>query len=469
MMEGSMEDNRRQSRLYSLSPVVTTNLGLNGVPTPPLSPSLSASTMSCIVRPPTHGGGPLSSHPTTPIDMPGAWVSTTDLQAQVLSNTTNTDRIERRNTQSLNLTESPRSSASPSVSAEAEPSRHDSFRTPMTPASANNNQQRRGSKTVRKLLSLSGLRNSFIGGSNTSLSDPSSVFSPNHNHNQHQSEGESDQQSQGLGFTTACTSSNQERPSSRLSSFGLPQGTKRAASTSMPSTSSDDKQSLPRSPLRKKKSTGWFRRTSQILFSGQDNSSQHGLSSRESRSPSASTEGKRAGSLSSVNEATTPAASSRPQLSHTPSSPHVSKARRLSRNFLASDDHQARSSSLGQGQVHQPSSLQHQTLPQSPPQSQPKDESQRQASSPPALFSSLSQSSTQGSSSQNQNQPPRLRPHTSQPSQTSQTFDIPSIQEPPRTSHSSKPTLLPEIDTLAGGRLDGGYLGAEDMFANIGR
>ena len=233
----------RGSRVFSLPPVVTTgglmDSATTSTTTPPLSPSAS---MSPLVRPPTQGGGPLSSHPTTPIDMPGAWVSSSDLPFQVEShaNKSSTSLFAAP----LNSFDTPPSSASPSVVGSAEPSRHDSFRTPIHPASAST--QRRGSKGVRKLLSLSSLRNSFMGSRN-SVAMSSPVVVPN-----------------------ATSEAHRERASLRASSANYPQGIKRSASRSTLSPSLDDSQNDLQAPLRKRQSGGWFRRKSQIFFFGQD-------------------------------------------------------------------------------------------------------------------------------------------------------------------------------------------------------
>lgn len=305
--------------------------------------------------------------------MPGAWISTTDLQAQA-------DKPSTPPLANIEISPTRTSSASPSVSTGVEPLRHDSFRTPLTPASANHSQ-RRGSIGVRKLLSLSGLRNSFVG-SRTSIAISSPSSSPSLSNLSHPEVFE-------------------ERPISR--------GTKRAASTLMPSPSPDGNQlQVPTSPLRKRKSTGWFRRTSQMFQFGENDASSNALGIVQ---PSSSSEFNRDRKASQASSRQLPYIS-RP-ISQLPQDPHVAKAARVSRNFTAPELYQA-------PHLARP----HTSLP--PQDSHALDAPQRE-------------------------EPPR----------TSHTSTAPQHYEPPK---------LPELDALGGGSsFNGGSLNAEDMFANIGR
>lgn len=116
------------------------------IPAPSSSPPLSP-----FARPPTPGGGPLSSHPTTPIDLAHCWSPPFEWSS------------------SSNVHTPPKSSAESAVTSSTR-TRNDSaqstFRQPLTPASANT--QRRDSSKVKRLLSLSSFRNSFSS-SRTSL------------------------------------------------------------------------------------------------------------------------------------------------------------------------------------------------------------------------------------------------------------------------------------------------------------
>lgn len=241
MAEGSGSySSRRNSNLISLPPVSTDlgrressfGLGLFTAVTPPLSP---APSMIVLARPPTYGGGPLSSHPTSPIDIPGAWTSTTDLSMM---------QDEKSSTTQL---DTPPSSAAPSIGAE--PKRHDSFQVPSIPASAKNNNTHRNSSSMRKLFSFSSLRTD----SSTSTSRTSRIISspiP----------------------IDSFLDERASRPTSQESSHSQFQGIKRVASSS-PSTiflPSQGKKTEPRHPLRKRKSLGWFRRQSGMFLFGQN-------------------------------------------------------------------------------------------------------------------------------------------------------------------------------------------------------
>lgn len=132
----------RQSYFLNVTPVNYSLTEGTDIPPPAPSPHRSPS----LAEPPTPGGGPLSSHPTTPPSERG-------------------------------------DDNKPSTADTVTRDRSDSFRTPTSPASAaqmSPNAQR--PKGVRKLLSLSNLRSSFSS-SRTSLSLPkgSSEAQPNSN------------------------------------------------------------------------------------------------------------------------------------------------------------------------------------------------------------------------------------------------------------------------------------------------
>lgn len=219
-------------------------------PTPPLTPTMS---LSPLVRPPTAGGGPLSSHPTTPVDLPGAWISTPDLLSH-----------ERAPSTSPPSYFDPTPSASPVVPNLAY-LKQDSFRRPLSPASNMMQSQtppplqtqRRDSKGVRKLLSLSSLRNSFSS-SRTSL--------------------------------LMSSSQSIERPSSRSTDSSkeqqTQQGVKRSASPAAAaaiSASPTDDHPSTQPPLRKRKSQGWFRRKSSLFMFGEDGTMLDSVTEAQSR------------------------------------------------------------------------------------------------------------------------------------------------------------------------------------------
>ena len=174
--------------------------------TPPRSPAGSA-------RPPTSGGGPLTSHPATPEDMPGAYPMTP-------SATRDLDDLAKINTSMFN--------------GRAE--KADSFRTPYSPASAvptnttsSPEQLQRRPSGVRRLLSLSSLRSSF-NSPRTSLTlprQPSDAPAPAVN--------------------------NLKRPS-----------------TASVMSNADSTNNHPRPDLRRKKSSGWFKRKSGMFMLNND-------------------------------------------------------------------------------------------------------------------------------------------------------------------------------------------------------
>ena len=197
----SMNPNRK-SYILSVDPVAYSLTAGTNIPAPLESPP---QTPADDIRPPTPGGGPLTSHPTTPDNVPTNLPPTPEPEKQSISNT------------------------------RAYQPKPDNFRTPMYPASASLNQQppytsngqqqqdqpRR--KGVRKLLSLSNLRSSFSS-SRTSLNLP------------------------------RTSHDNQ----STISSL------KRPASPSMASTTASAWSERP--PLREKKSGNWFKRKSGMFL-----------------------------------------------------------------------------------------------------------------------------------------------------------------------------------------------------------
>ncbi|GAB7351398.1 hypothetical protein MBLNU459_g2074t1 [Dothideomycetes sp. NU459] len=309
-------------------------------PTPPLTPSIP---MSPLVRPPTAGGGPLSSHPTTPVDLPGAWISTPDLLSH-----------ERAPSTTPPSYFDPTPSASPIIPTTA-CMKQDTFRRPLSPASGNVQvpppppppAQRRDSKGVRKLLSLSSLRNSFSS-SRTSL--------------------------------LVSSSQPSERPSSR-STDSSQQGVKRSFSPAAASTSSPTDERQPtQPPLRKRKSQGWFRRKSSLFLFADDDSTM----------------------LDSVTES---------QQSNNVDNP---------------------------GRASEPTPIFR--TPRSTP---------RSVSNP--IYRPASQ-------------------YTFEPAPHEKLADRPESQYTYQSSRMlSPPPMLPEIETLKGGRFDGGALHADELFAGIGR
>lgn len=166
------------------------------------TPPLSATSSPVAARPPTPGGGPLSSHPTTPISYGNTWSPPPTWST-------------RPPTPPSETTYSP---------TPASHARKDSFRTPLSPASPN--MQRRDSTGARKLLSLTSLRNSFSS-SRTSLS---SYTTPQ---------------------PSKVTPEQRQPPLKRPSS---------------PSFSSTVSVGQPHPQLRKRKSGGWFRRKSGLFL-----------------------------------------------------------------------------------------------------------------------------------------------------------------------------------------------------------
>ncbi|KAF2769569.1 hypothetical protein EJ03DRAFT_327175 [Teratosphaeria nubilosa] len=193
----------------SVQPVNFSLFAATGTPAPPASPPHSSH--SSIARPPTPGGGPLTSHPTTPVDIAGAFPPTPEPEHANLP-----------------------------MSKPKQQGQDGVFRVPASPPSAADSasqhihspEPQRRPNGVRKLFSMSSLRSSF-NSSRTSLS------------------------------LSTHTSDRQVHPLT---------GMKRPSSPSMASTtaSSIGGVALPRPELRKKKSASWFRRKSGMFTMNQD-------------------------------------------------------------------------------------------------------------------------------------------------------------------------------------------------------
>lgn len=196
----------RNRYTLSVQPINFSLTDGTSIPAPLESPPRSPGGSS-LGRAPTPGGGPLSSHPTTPEDvMPGAFPPTPEPEKD--------GRLERADT------------------------RQDSFRTPIYPASAMNfptgsssspEQQQRRPSGVRKLLSFNSLRSSF-NSSRTSLQLPRESVSQG-----------------GPPQSSPAQHNSLKRPSS-------------------PSIISTTASAASRPPLREKKSGSWFRRKSGLFM-----------------------------------------------------------------------------------------------------------------------------------------------------------------------------------------------------------
>ncbi|KAI6838456.1 hypothetical protein KC342_g4052 [Hortaea werneckii] len=221
----STSTNKRSSYMpLSVQPVYSSSTAdANASVTPDSPPESPASSAG---RPPTPGGGPLTSHPTNPNDLSGAFPPTPDPEREsqrAPSTHSNFKQQQQRRESIFKLPISP-ASASPAAQSPEEP------------------PQNRRASGVRKLLSLSSLRSSF-NSSRTSLSLPQQQPSEPSNYHPWQS--------------------------------SATQGTKRPASPSMASTDTstpDPQQPVPRHPLRSKKSgTNWFKRKSSLFMMSSDN------------------------------------------------------------------------------------------------------------------------------------------------------------------------------------------------------
>ncbi|KAK4553596.1 hypothetical protein LTR86_009392 [Recurvomyces mirabilis] len=205
----SIRNNNRYT--LSLKPVDYSLTAGTNIPapldTPPRSPAGSA-------RPPTSGGGPLTSHPATPEDMPGAYPITP-------SATRDLDDLSKINTSMFT----------------GRVEKADSFRTPYSPASAvptnttsSPEQPQRRPSGVRRLLSLSSLRSSF-NSSRTSLSLPRQPS---------------------------------DAPAPAVNTLKRP-------STASIKSHAESTNYQPRPDLRRKKSSGWFKRKSGMFMLNDDN------------------------------------------------------------------------------------------------------------------------------------------------------------------------------------------------------
>jgi hypothetical protein len=153
-------DYPRRKSFLTLTPIDFSLTDGTNIPAPPDTPPRSPSPIP-LARPPTQGGGPLSSHPTSAEDIRSATLPPTpDPEQEVLTK------------------------MSTSTSSNHDSLRTDSFRTPDSPASAHNKkpskaEQQKAGQSVRKLFSLNNLRNSFSS-SRTSLQaqSPSAETSP---------------------------------------------------------------------------------------------------------------------------------------------------------------------------------------------------------------------------------------------------------------------------------------------------
>ncbi|KAK5680590.1 hypothetical protein LTS10_007523 [Elasticomyces elasticus] len=154
-----MAGSRMNRFTLSVKPVDYSLTAGTNIPAPLDSPPRSPA--GSIARPPTSGGGPLTSHPTTPEDhhMPGAFPPTPE-----------PEQDDSRNMPPPSFTKP----------------RQDSFRTPMSPVSTNPttsspDQAQRRPSGMRKLLSLRSLRSSF-NNSSTSLQIPPQTSSGGESH-----------------------------------------------------------------------------------------------------------------------------------------------------------------------------------------------------------------------------------------------------------------------------------------------
>ncbi|TKA65262.1 hypothetical protein B0A55_10438 [Friedmanniomyces simplex] len=212
----------------SLRPVDYSLTAGTNIPAPLDSPPHSPA--GSLARPPTPGGGPLTSHPTTPEDIhiPGAFPPTPEPER---------DSHAKMST---------------SFSSAATKGRQDSFRTPMSPVSAATTNQttttsspdppQRRPSGMRKLLSLSSLRSSF-NSSRTSLQIP-----------------QPSNENQPYPHYTTTTRKRPSSPSVASTTASYYQPSLHSQSQSQPHTH-------PQRPdLRPKKSSSWFRRKSGMFL-----------------------------------------------------------------------------------------------------------------------------------------------------------------------------------------------------------
>ncbi|KAK4495967.1 hypothetical protein PRZ48_013235 [Zasmidium cellare] len=196
------------------------------IPPPLESPTATAPHNLRLSRPPTPGGGPLSSHPTT-TSMPGAFPPTPEPEKDASSRPTDT-----------------------TMSSETNRDAADGFHTPTSPSSAQNNHDglqdsphARRPTGVRRLFSLSSLRQSFSS-SRTSLSvnRPGSSYAVS---------------SYGTYNNTDSTPRSAVAPSIMSTT---------ASTAQAPSMHSYK----PNATLRKKRSSNWFKRKSGFFTMNED-------------------------------------------------------------------------------------------------------------------------------------------------------------------------------------------------------
>lgn len=247
-------------------PVQRSKNGEGSIPAPLASPPLSPTG---IARPPTPGGGPLSSHPATPVNG-GSYFPPPPMSKPSTPPKSSTD-----------------------TDSNSSRGRVDSvFRSPLSPISPNVQPvsspklRRRDSFGIRKLLSLSSLRNSFADKSRTDLTLQrtnttglenltSSSNSKTSNHKRRPS-------SPGL-YSPSLYSNNSANSSRPQQSFqATPQQSYQATIYSGISPS----QIQPNPQLRKRKSGSWFRRKSAIFFMEGDMDSSSTEESNPQRSQS---------------------------------------------------------------------------------------------------------------------------------------------------------------------------------------
>lgn len=204
-----------------VQPVAYSLTSGTNIPPPPDSPPI---TPALDHRPPTPGGGPLSSHPTN--SMPGAFPPTPEPEKQRPADTTMSSESNRDTTA-------------------------DSFQTPTSPSSAANphdglqdSPNTRRPARVRRLFSLSSLRQSFSS-SRTSLSmnnRPGSSYAVS---------------SYGTYNTDSTPRTTDVAPSIMSTT---------ASTAQAPSMHS----SKPSATLRKKRSSNWFKRKSGFFTMNED-------------------------------------------------------------------------------------------------------------------------------------------------------------------------------------------------------
>jgi len=203
------------------------------VPTPLASPPLSPVG---IARPPTPGGGPLSSHPATPVNggsyFPPPPQSTTGKPSTTPKSSTDSESSKRVDS----VLRAPLSPISPNVQATPSPT-----------------VRRRDSFGVRKLLSLSSLRNSLAGNSRTDLSlkRTNTTGLENMSHLEASKDNGRRPSSPSL-YTSSLRSAS--------SGHNCPPTSQSYSATVQGGVPSQQPQ------LRKRKSGSWFRRKSAIFF-----------------------------------------------------------------------------------------------------------------------------------------------------------------------------------------------------------